>query len=259
MPGHEDVPPAPTEDPAYTKLADVDTAYKPGKDITRRQTCQYRLPSLLNADISAIAEKVIHNGRVFCDIAERRTTNHIRVFICVANSNGLALASIGLILRSGILKSTQTRYWANRQGTVPSPQSLEEIYPLNTNRVPSPPILPVVYNHQPEYAHPAITTRKHARVLEFFGATDAPLFSSAKEFAQSVNDLDQDHALRLPTAQGGYTAADGTLLISPLAPPVGSSPVAVDPMFEPSPSMYSPLFPFAGYCAIGTNTLAHRG
>jgi hypothetical protein len=33
MPGHEDVPPAPTEDPAYTKLADVDTAYKPGKDI----------------------------------------------------------------------------------------------------------------------------------------------------------------------------------------------------------------------------------
>lgn len=69
--------------------------------------------------------------------------------------------------------------------------------PAMVTQVPSPPILPVVYNHQPEYAHPAITTRKHARVLEFFGATDAPLFSSAKEFAQSVNDLDQGNQIWL--------------------------------------------------------------
>jgi cytidylate kinase len=66
---------------------------------------------LLNADIPAIfAANTIHNGRVFRDIAKRRTINLIRVCVQVANSNGLALASIGLTLKSGILMSTPTWY-----------------------------------------------------------------------------------------------------------------------------------------------------
>jgi hypothetical protein len=64
---------------------------------------------LLNVHIPAmLVASNIHNHRVFPDIAERRTAFLIRV--CVANSHGLALASIGLTLRSVIVMLTPMRF-----------------------------------------------------------------------------------------------------------------------------------------------------
>jgi hypothetical protein len=77
------------------------------------------------ADISAIATKVIHNRRVFRDIAERGT---ILIHVCIATTNGVALTSKGFTSRSGILMSTATRYQASLQGPVAGPQSWEEVY-----------------------------------------------------------------------------------------------------------------------------------
>lgn len=52
----------------------------------------------------------------------------ILIRVCVAISNGAALTNIEFTLRSGILMSTPTTYWASLQGRVAGPQSLEEIY-----------------------------------------------------------------------------------------------------------------------------------
>jgi hypothetical protein len=59
--------------------------------------------------------------------------------------------------------------------------------------VSKPPMSPVGYNSQLEYADPAITTRKHEddQRLDLFGTTEAPsAFSPTEGRAQSVNDLD---------------------------------------------------------------------
>ena len=66
---------------------------------------------LASSHISVIfAANDIHSGKVFRDIDERHIDAPIRVFICVANSNGLALVIIGLTLRCAILMSILTRY-----------------------------------------------------------------------------------------------------------------------------------------------------
>jgi hypothetical protein len=84
---------------------------------------------LLNAGIPAIfAASNIPNGRVFRGITKRRTTIRIRVLFCVANTNGLALTSIGLTLRTVIPMSTATTYFESLQGPVAAPQFSEEIY-----------------------------------------------------------------------------------------------------------------------------------
>jgi hypothetical protein len=64
---------------------------------------------LLNANTPVIfAARDMPNGRVFLDIVGRRTTT----LICarIADSDGVALISIGLTLRSGILMLTATTY-----------------------------------------------------------------------------------------------------------------------------------------------------
>jgi hypothetical protein len=57
-----------------------------------------------------LAANNTHSRRVYHDIARERTAILIRVLICIAHSNGLALASMGLTLRSAIAVSTPTLY-----------------------------------------------------------------------------------------------------------------------------------------------------
>ncbi|KAF8471593.1 hypothetical protein DFH94DRAFT_197069 [Russula ochroleuca] len=121
--------------------------------------------------------------------------------------------------------------------------------------VSKPPMSPVGYNSQLEYADPAITTRKHEddQRLDLFGTTEAPsAFSPTEGRAQSVNDLDVSVMMTKFYSQVAISPSNPiALLISARSPPC--SPVFVDSMVKPPLLMYSYPLSVADSYEIGTN------